>query len=62
MAKTQATTDAAATDGDTSAVQDAAPIATPENTPVPGGGSWTWDEAIPNWVPSAPYAPPAISA
>jgi hypothetical protein len=35
---------------------------TPESTPVPGGGSWTWDPVLSDWVPSAPYAPPAISA
>lgn len=24
--------------------------ATPENTPVPGGGRWRWDIALPGWV------------
>ncbi|WP_168224779.1 hypothetical protein [Rhodoferax aquaticus] len=23
---------------------------TPENTPIPGGGSWRWDIALPGWV------------
>ena len=26
---------------------------TPENTPVPGGGSYTWDTTLPGWVRSA---------
>lgn len=25
-------------------------IKTPENTPVPGGGRWRWDIALPGWV------------
>jgi len=28
--------------------------ATPENTPVPGGGSWRWDIALPGWVENLP--------
>lgn len=24
--------------------------ATPDNTPVPGGGSWRWDTALSGWV------------
>ena len=28
----------------------AGPKPTPENTPVPGGGSWRWDIAGPGWV------------
>lgn len=27
---------------------------TPENTPLPGGGSWTWDDILQAWVPSTP--------
>jgi hypothetical protein len=27
-----------------------APLATPENTPVPGGGSWHWDDTLPGWA------------
>lgn len=27
-----------------------APCATPENTPVPGGGRWRWDINLPGWV------------
>lgn len=23
---------------------------TPENTPIPGGGRWRWDEALTDWV------------
>lgn len=23
---------------------------TPDNTPVPGGGSWQWDDSVPGWV------------
>jgi hypothetical protein len=31
---------------------------TPETTPVPGGGSWRWDIALPGWVPNPdPDAP-----
>jgi hypothetical protein len=39
------------------------PIATPENTPVPGGGSWRWGLLppgqygllTPGWVENPPY-------
>jgi len=24
--------------------------ATPDNTPIPGGGRWRWDIALPGWV------------
>lgn len=36
---------------------------TPENTPLPGGGSWRWDDAVPGWVPNAPHttAPAAVA-
>jgi hypothetical protein len=27
-----------------------APVATPENTPLPGGGSWHWDDANACWA------------
>jgi len=27
----------------------AEPVRTPENTPLPGGGRWEWDEAAANW-------------
>lgn len=33
----------------------ATPIPTPENTPLPGGGSWRWDETVPGWVPNAAH-------
>ena len=33
-------------------------VATAENTPVPGGGSWHWDDALADYVENAPYAPP----
>jgi hypothetical protein len=28
----------------------AADVATPENTPVPGGGRYRWDITLPGWV------------
>jgi len=31
--------------------------ATPENTPVPGGGSWRWDTALACWVENTPEQP-----
>jgi len=27
---------------------------TPENTPLPGGGSWTWDNDLKAWAKPAP--------
>lgn len=39
----------------------APPLATPDNTPLPGGGSWRWDAALPGWVPNPPYAPFSVS-
>lgn len=33
-----------------SAVLLTVPIATPENTPVPGGGRWAWSAADRRWV------------
>lgn len=27
---------------------------TPDNTPVPGGGSWQWDDSKPGWVEKTP--------
>ncbi len=30
------------------------PVPTPENTPVPGGGSWHWDASLPGWVENQP--------
>jgi hypothetical protein len=38
------------------------PVATPENTPLPGGGSWRWDETVLDWVENDPYVPPAATA
>ena len=35
---------------------------TPENTPLPGGGSWRWDDKLPGWVSNDAYAPPPIGA
>lgn len=32
----------------------ASPAPTPENTPVPGAGSWHWHEALGDWVPNPP--------
>jgi len=37
---------------------------TPENTPIPGGGSWRWDDSAGQWVevlPSPPAAQPQPS-
>jgi hypothetical protein len=31
------------------------PERTPENTPLPGGGSWKWDDASLAWVPAADH-------
>ena len=36
----------------------AIPTASPENTPLPGGGSWHWDYAIAAWVENAPAIEP----
>ncbi|HOU64707.1 MAG TPA: hypothetical protein PK861_01570 [Thermomonas sp.] len=36
---------------DLSAVDDGP---TPENTPLPGGGAWTWDNDTKAWVTTAP--------
>ena len=30
------------------------PQRTPDNTPVPGAGSWRWDDALKAWVPNDP--------
>ncbi len=30
---------------------------TPENTPIPGGGSWRWDITLPGWVENQPDQP-----
>lgn len=39
-------------------VNAATPEATPDNTPLPGGGRWRWDIALPGWVDlDAPLAP-----
>lgn len=32
---------------------------TPENTPIPGGGSWTWDAVTGSWL--APVADPVAA-
>lgn len=37
-----------------SAVPEAGREATPENTPVPGGGSWRWGGPVDKWVPNVP--------
>ena len=29
-------------------------VPTPENTPLPGGGSWHWDASLPGWVENLP--------
>ncbi|MBV5299484.1 MAG: hypothetical protein JZU64_15490 [Rhodoferax sp.] len=35
------------------------PSATPENTPVPGGGSWQWDYTTCCWLDNLPATVPA---
>ena len=42
----------------------AAPAATPENTPIPGGGRWRWDATLPGWaeVLETPAPAPATPA
>jgi hypothetical protein len=35
--------------------------ATPENTPVPGGGSWCWDDLNSGWAPNPPYGSEAAA-
>lgn len=37
----------------------AAPQATPENTPVPGGGSWRWSDTAPHWIANGAADTPA---
>jgi hypothetical protein len=32
------------------ATKNTTPEATPENTPVPGGGRWCWDATLPGWA------------
>lgn len=36
-------------------------LATPDNTPVPGGGSWSWDYSLNCWVAPASQETPAIN-
>lgn len=33
------------------------PAATPENTPIPGGGSWCWSATAPHWRANTPEQP-----
>lgn len=33
--------------------------ATPENTPIPGGGSWRWDYTTCRWLDNLPATAPA---
>ncbi len=33
---------------------------TPDNTPVPGGGRWRWDEEAKGWVSNDPQPDPEI--
>lgn len=39
----------------------ATPVATPGNTPLPGGGSYHWDHDYASWIENPPYAPPSVS-
>ena len=32
-------------------------LCTPENTPLPGGGSWHWDSDLPGWVENVAHTP-----
>jgi hypothetical protein len=34
---------------------------TPDNTPVPGGGSWRWDIALPGWAENTATPQPTDS-
>lgn len=34
---------------------------TPENTPLPGGGSWSWDDVAGAWVENQPEAADAAA-
>lgn len=38
------------------------PAATPENTPVPGGGRWHWDQIAGAWVEIIEPASPVQTA
>lgn len=38
----------------------APPLATPDNTPLPGGGSYHWDHDCASWIENPPYAPPSV--
>jgi hypothetical protein len=40
---------------------DRAPVPTPDNTPIPGGGSWHWDASIPGWVENTQAEPNAAT-
>lgn len=39
-------------DIDESPAPDAEPARTPENTPLPGGGRWVWDDQTNYWAPA----------
>lgn len=65
MAKKQDLTTSSTTDDSADAADapdaPATSMATPENTPVPGGGSWHWDATLPGWAENAPYSPPPLA-
>lgn len=42
-------------------VINARPAPTPDNTPVPGGGRWTWDYRLARWVDLDAPATPATN-
>jgi hypothetical protein len=44
------------------ATKDTTPAATPENTPIPGGGRWRWSDALPGWVEVLEDPAPAPTA
>lgn len=56
MAKTNATTMGERVMEVFSAVTE--PLRTPENTPVPGGGSWHWDYTLAEWVANTDTSAP----
>ena len=37
--------------------QPAEPARTPDNTPIPGGGRWRWDDESQGWAPNDAPAP-----
>jgi hypothetical protein len=40
----------------------ATPVATPENTPVPGGGRYRWSDTAPHWTEIDEDGAPVVAA